>query len=78
MSKHLHPLTEGPIKKEIVPTLDFAGEGCEEHYDERIIKDDASYNVPINKVKIFNPYLKAMVLGEILSTPRCKMPYKRK
>ena len=78
MAEHNHPLTEGEVKKEKVPTIPYAGEGCEEHYDERIVKDDASYNVPINKVKIFNPYLKAMVLGEILSTPRCKMPYKRK
>lgn len=76
MSEHEHPLTEGKIIKEYVPTLPYAGEGCEEHYDERVIKDDASYVGALNtKVNVKNPYLKAMVLGEVLSTPRCKVPY---
>lgn len=78
MAEHNHPLTEGEVIKEKVPTIPYAGEGCEEHYDERVIKADASYvSAPINGIKLKNPYLKAMVLGEILSTPRCKNPYRK-
>ena len=77
--EHKHPLTEGETRKELVPTLAYAGEGCEEHYNERIIKEDASYSSSgLTKIKIGNPYLKAMVIGEALSTPRCKMPYGKK
>lgn len=79
MSEHDHPLTDGEVKKEIVPSITFQDEGCEEHYNERVIKSDGAYDgATIESVKIANPYLKAMVLGEVLSTPRCRVPYRKK
>lgn len=79
MSDHKHPLGKGEVRKERVPTLPYAGEGCEEHYDERVIfKDDAYRPVVMEGVKIANPYLKAIVMGEVLSTPRSKVPFRKK
>ena len=79
MTEHEHPLTEGQTKIEVVPSITFKDEGCEEHYNERVIKTDNAYNsATIKRVKISNPYLKAMVIGEVISTPRCRVPYRKK
>lgn len=74
--KHSHPLTEGEYKKEIVPTLPYAGEGCEEHYDERIVKKDAVYDLK-GKLPVHDreEILRTMVIGEAIATPRCRNPY---
>ncbi|MBR3684926.1 MAG: hypothetical protein IKL86_01475 [Clostridia bacterium] len=77
MSTHEHPLTEGAIVKENVIVPDYAGEGCEEHYDERVIKQDKSYDT-MQKIGSINPYLRAMIIGEALNIPRCKKPFFKK
>lgn len=79
MAEHNHPLTEGEIKKESVPTLPYAGEGCEEHYNERTIITDSAYSGDNGKnMGIANPYLRAMVIGEAIGTPRCKNRYNKR
>lgn len=74
---HEHPLTEGRVKVEDAFIIPYDSEGCEEHYNERVIKEDANYN-GADEIKIGNPYLKAIVIGEVLATPRCKKPFWKK
>ena len=77
MSTHEHPRSEGEVKVENVVNLPYAGEGCEEHYDERVIKQDKSYDT-MQKIGSINPYLRAMIIGEALNMPRCKKPFFKK
>lgn len=75
---HEHPLTEGEAIVENAFIIPYASEGCEEHYAERVIKEDASYSKETEKAKIDNPYLNAIIIGEALATPRCKKPFWKK
>ena len=74
---HEHPLTEGEISVENAFILPFDSEGCEEHYEERVIKEDANYK-RADEIEIENPYLKPIIVGEALATPRCKKPFWKK
>ncbi len=77
MTNHNHPLTEGKVIEEKVVILPYAGEGCEEHYDERKVKIDANYRPSrISTKESKRSLIRAMVIGEAIATPRCKNPYK--
>lgn len=79
MTNHDHPLTEGKVIKEEVVNLPYGSEGCEEHYTERNLKIDANYNpTRIQSREGKRQFIRTMIIGEALATPRCKKPYKNK
>ena len=79
MTNHDHPLTEGKVIKEEVVNLPYGSEGCEEHYTERNLKIDANYNPTcIQSREGKRQFIRTMIIGEALATPRCKKPYKNK
>ncbi len=77
MGEHKHPITEPSVKVEKVDFINYGSEGCEEHYDTRVVTPSPYAVYEKIGAKKMNPYLKAMVIGEVLSVPRSKKCFKR-
>ncbi len=71
MSGHKHPINSKPTKVEKVDFVKYGSEGCEEHYNDRVVTSSA-YDYEKLTTNGVNPYLKAMVIGEALAVPLCK------
>ena len=78
MSTHEHLRSEGEVKVESVVNLPYAGEGCDEHYEVREVVEDKQYAIKKTSLNKQNPYLQAMLIGEILAEPRSKKPFWKK
>ena len=77
MSNHDHPRSKGEVRIESVVNLPYAGEGCSEHYEVREVVEDKSYALQ-SRLEAQNPYLQAMLIGEVLAEPRSKKPFWKK
>ncbi|HPO54186.1 MAG TPA: hypothetical protein PLW76_06775 [Clostridia bacterium] len=71
---HTHPASEGASVKK-VDYAKYAGEGCEEHYTDRYI---AQPFLKEKETKDLRGIARAIVIGEVLSAPRAKKPWRPK
>ena len=77
LETHGHPAQKSPgTKTEKVDYIGYGTEGCEEHYNERYTaaSADAIDISAMDRAQIVN----ALVLGEVLGTPRFRSPWRRK
>jgi hypothetical protein len=71
---HDHPASRSSgAAIEKVDYVQYDSEGCEAHYNERIVTPDAETST-VSSLD-FSQYVHALVLGEVLANPRFRSPW---
>ena len=76
---HTHPAETNAecVEKVILQSGVKAGdEGCKEHYDVRVVSADPTLPEPTSAGISPADARRALILGEVLATPRFRYPYR--